>query len=246
VRPDRTGRGRESGFSLTELLVAAAITALVGSAVIGLAGPARAAFQAQPEIADMHQRVRAAVEALGRDLLIAGAGLDASIVPPVVPYRVGARDSDPLAGVFYRTDAITIRYVPWNGSAVVSRTYELEQDATNISRLVQYDGGSGEFAMVDHVVTLAFAYVGDGDVVLDPSTLQDGPWIGTGTARFDGDLLTVRRVSVRLRVEAALSWMRGAAGPLFARGGTSTSAERYAPDQQVTIDVALRNATPDR
>jgi prepilin-type N-terminal cleavage/methylation domain-containing protein len=238
--------GPASGFSLTELLVAAAITAVVAGAVLGLLRPARGVFQTQPEVSDMQQRLRAVVDAIGRDLLVAGAGLDPSATPPVVPYRVGARASDPLAGVFYRPDTITIRYVPWSGSSIVSRTYQLAPDAASGFQVTQYDGGSGEFPMVDHVVALAFEYFAGDDSAMDPSILQDGDWFGSGNAQFDEDLLRVRRVRVRLRVEAALESMRGASGSLFVRGGTSTAAERYAPDQELVLDVALRNMDLDR
>jgi hypothetical protein len=58
---------------------------------------------------------------------------------------------------------------------------------------------------------------------------------------FDADLLQTRRIRVLLRVQASLDSMRGPAGVLFAHAGTSTSAERYLPDLEVSFDVALRN-----
>jgi hypothetical protein len=45
----------------------------------------------------------------------------------------------------------------------------------------------------------------------------------------DADLTTIRRVHVALRIEAALDSMRGPAGPLFTRGGTSTRPDRLLP-----------------
>jgi hypothetical protein len=80
-------------------------------------------------------------------------------------------------------------------------------------------------------------------VPLAAATLTDGPWCpdGTQAARYDADLLRVRRVRLRLRVQVAVAAMRGPAGILFARGGTSTSPEFFAPDQQVTLDVTPRN-----
>ena len=236
-----------NGFSLVELLIAAMIGAALVAAVLGLVNPARGVFQTQPEISDMHQRLRAALDALRTDLLMAGAGLTEDA--PVVPYRLGERDSDPASGVFYRPDAITIRYLPWSGSGVVSHTYELRVDAAaDTFQLMRYDGRQGDFPIVDHVVALAFDYFGAGPTPLGPSMLQDGPWIPDESApsRFDEDLLGVRRVAVRLRVQAALASMRGPSGVLFARAGTSTSTERFAPDREVRLEVALRNANLDR
>ena len=66
--PDSTG-----GFSLVELVIALAITLALTAAVFALVGPANGAFQTQPEAADVQQRLRAATDALSRDLLVAGS-----------------------------------------------------------------------------------------------------------------------------------------------------------------------------
>jgi hypothetical protein len=80
-------------------------------------------------------------------------------------------------------------------------------------------------------------------VPLDPAQLRDGPWCPDALhpARFDADLLRIRRVRVRLRVQVAVAALRGPAGRLFARGGTAGSAELFAPDQQIVLDVTPRN-----
>jgi hypothetical protein len=92
-------------------------------------------------------------------------------------------------------------------------------------------------------VALAFEYFGTDGVRLDPAILQDGPWIpgDAATGAFDADLLQIRRVRLTLRVQAARAALRGPAGVLFARGGTSASMERYLPDRERRIDVAPRN-----
>ena len=92
-----------------------------------------------------------------------------------------------------------------------SRTYYLRSSDAS---LMQYDGDRTDLPVVDHVVKLAFEHVGY------PHT---------------------RRVRVTLRVEAAAASLRGPAGPLFMRGGTSTTPERYIPDRQIRFDVAPRN-----
>jgi hypothetical protein len=79
-------------------------------------------------------------------------------------------------------------------------------------------------------------------VRLAPIDLQDGPWCPDAShVRYDADLLRVRRVHVRLRVQAAAAMVRGSAGPLFSRGGTATLAARLVPDLQVDFDVSPRN-----
>ena len=161
-----------------------------------------------------------------------------------MPYRIGARDSDVDLGVFYRQDAISVRYLPPGESVVVSHTYHLRRDpATGTLQLMHYDGASTDLPVADHVVGLRFEYFGDAPLPLDPAVLQDGPWLpdDADPAAFDGDLLEIRRVRVLVRVEAALASMRGPAGILFSEGGTSTAAERFLPDLALQFDVALRN-----
>ena len=87
-----------------------------------------------------------------------------------------------------------------------------------------------------------------GLVELSSAMLVDGPWCPdeAHAHRFDADLFRVRRISVTLRVQAAAALLRGPAGPLFTRGGTSTSAERFVPDQEIHFDVAPRNMNAGR
>lgn len=92
-----------------------------------------------------------------------------------------------------------------------SRTYYLRSADAT---LMQYDGDRTDLPVVDHVVKLAFEHLGS------PRT---------------------RHVRVTLRVEAAAALLRGPAGPVFTRAGTSTTAERYVPDREIQFDVAPRN-----
>ncbi len=70
--------------------------------------------------------------------------------------------------------------------------------------------------------------------------LNDGPWCGAGTTRFDADALRIRRVRVTLRVQAALAWRRGA-GPAYASAGSNPGDRRAIPDLELTFDVSPRN-----
>ncbi|MBI1874945.1 MAG: hypothetical protein HYS05_13805 [Acidobacteria bacterium] len=105
---------------MVELLLVTTIVAILTSATLILLNPARAIFQLQPEMADMQQRMRVGLDALQRDLLAAGAGLDwgeaagplVRALPPVLPFRIGTRDADRSRGVSYRPDVISVVYVP--------------------------------------------------------------------------------------------------------------------------------------
>jgi hypothetical protein len=80
-------------------------------------------------------------------------------------------------------------------------------------------------------------------VQLTSAQLTDGPWCpdSLNANRWDADLLRVRSIGVTLRVESATAALRGPASLLFAHGGTSQSARKWLPDQQVTFQVSPRN-----
>ena len=108
------------GFTLVELLVAMAITLMVTAATLSLIGPAHDLFQVQPETADLRQRIRVGIDALQRDLLMAGAGMYSAgavgplhqTLAPVMPYRAFGSGSDAARGTYFRTDAISLLFVP--------------------------------------------------------------------------------------------------------------------------------------
>jgi hypothetical protein len=128
--------GREDGFTLTELLVSTAILMTVTGGVFTVMNPSGGIFKTQPEVADVQQRLRVGVDTLKKDLVMAGAGaysgsLSGSLsnfFASITPYRQGnlaAFDDGP--GV-YRTDAITIFYVP-----ATSGQTEIEDAMPNVS-----------------------------------------------------------------------------------------------------------------
>jgi len=77
---------------------------------------------------------------------------------------------------------------------------------------------------------------------LTQEMLTDGPWCpdGTNVFRYDADLLRIRRVRVKLRVQAP-SAFRGPASTLFRRAGTSSAGQHFVPDQELAFDVTPRN-----
>ena len=113
-----------SGFTLVELLVAMAITVIVAAATLSFVRPAHDAFQVQPETADLHQRARVGLDALHRDLLMAGAGMYAAgatgplhhALAPVMPYRAFGSDSDAARASYFNASAISLLFVPSTAS----------------------------------------------------------------------------------------------------------------------------------
>ena len=206
-------------MTIGELLIASAITVTLMGTVLGMTRPLQRLFDTQPELADMHQRMRAGVDAIARDLMSAAS--------PVMPYRAGAQRHDPADGVFYRSDAITLVPMAWDVSAGTSHTYYLKKDSgTGFAQLMRYDGKESDVPLVDHVTALVFEYFGADGMALVPAMFQDGPWFPdeNDRNRFDTDLLRIRRVRVTLRVEPAAKVLR----PIL-------------PDREIRFDVAPRN-----
>jgi hypothetical protein len=217
--------------SLPELLIAAAISTTVMSIVFTAIGPLQDTFTTAQEAADVQQRLRIAVDMLMRDLR-AARGLR--------PYRIGWIDNDAAAGVYFRPDAVSVILSPQaeDAGTVVSRTYYMTT-AAGISQLRQYNGEEGDFPLLDDVAALRFEYIGEGGR-LDPASMIDGPWRTDSGERLDADLLTIRRVRVRLRVQAREPF-RGRSSMLFVNPGRATAVSRFVPDQEIRFDVALRN-----
>jgi len=132
--------------NLTETLVSMALTTVVTAAVFAIVVPAEGTFQAQPEVADMEQRLRVAADTLTRDLVMASA---------VRPYRAGPVNPDPPGSFF--DDRVTVVLTTPLDPMPSSRTYYLR---TADSTLMQYDGDRTDLPVVDHVVKLAFEHVG--------------------------------------------------------------------------------------
>ena len=62
----------DRGFTLVEVLVSLLVTLIVMSAVFGLLTRGQRSFQREPEIADMNQNTRSALDMISRDLAMAG------------------------------------------------------------------------------------------------------------------------------------------------------------------------------
>ena len=94
-----------------------------------------------------------------------------------------------------------------------------------------------------------FAPGSAGLVPLTQAMLTDGPWCPDAgfPNRYDADLLRIRKVGVRLRVQVASAELRGPAAalangqPLFLRPGTSKVGRNLVPDQDIRFEVTPRN-----
>lgn len=93
-------------------------------------------------------------------------------------------------------------------------------------------------------------------VRLDPALFTNGPWCGAGTNMFDADLLRIRQVRARLRVQASDASMRPRAtelsanprlAALFARPGHgSAGGATFVPDYELRFEVTPRNLNLSR
>ena len=103
-----------SGYTVLELMIAMGVMLVVTGGIFSLISPSQGSFRVQPEVADM----------LHKDLLMAGAGTYSgaavgaltNFFPPVLPYRTGKIGADSKAGVYFRSDAISMTYVPQTSS----------------------------------------------------------------------------------------------------------------------------------
>ena len=113
-------RRSQAGFTLIEMMIATMIMVAVTAAVFTMMNPAQGTYQTQPEVSDMQQRMRIGVDVMTKDIIMAGAGvyMGASsgaltgYFAALYPYRIGDLQDDPAAGVFYRSDTISLMYVP--------------------------------------------------------------------------------------------------------------------------------------
>jgi type II secretory pathway pseudopilin PulG len=85
-------------------------------------------------------------------------------------------------------------------------------------------------------------------VRLTATQLTDGPWCPDAASphRYDADLLRIRRIAVRLRLETPQIALRGPAGVLFSHGGSSRDPTRWVPDAEIRFDVSPRNLNLSR
>jgi len=209
------------GFSLIELLVTMAITIAITSGMFSFIHSARGVFEVDLEHTDLQQRARVATDALFRDLVMAGAGLQS---PALAPFRRGSINPDMPGSAF--PDRVSVLYVPPDTAGPITVTYGRRVDTAGVPHLTRYDGNASEMPLVDQVMGLRFEYFDvDGQLIV-MSRFSDGPWVPDAVSadRFDADLRAIRRVRAFVRLRPARVF---AAAPLA--------------DLEVAIDVSPRN-----
>ena len=100
------------------MVISMGIMLAVTAGVFTVMNPSQGAFQTQPEVSDIQQRLRVASDSLYKDLVMAGGGAyqgqrSGSLLnffAPILPYRNGSTLDDPPGT--YKTNTITIMYVP--------------------------------------------------------------------------------------------------------------------------------------
>jgi len=200
MSPLRRCSGQAGGFTLIELVVSMAITLAVTASMFAFVHAARHVFEIDLERADMQQRARVSMDALYRDLVMAGAGFQ---TPAVAPFRRGDSNPDLPGSVF--ANRISVRYVPPDAAQAVTITYMLGTDAAGVPQLTRYDGRATELPVADHIGDCRFEYFDGGGQPIALARFADGPWVPDAVAsdRFDADLQAIRRVRVVLRVRPA-------------------------------------------
>ena len=210
------------GFSFIELVVSMALMLVVTSSMFDFVHSARSAFEIDLERADMQQRSRVTLDALFRDLVMAGNGRQ---LPAIAPVRRGVIDPDLPGSAF--SDRISVRYAPSDAPAgQVTMTYARRVDAQGVPHLTRYDGLTTELPLADQVAALRFEYFDATGHEIAIARFSDGPWVPdpAATDRFDADLEAIRRVRAIVRVRPARALL---GFPLA--------------DLEVRIDVAPRN-----
>lgn len=163
-------------------------------------------------------------------------------------YQAGARVATIVQRVYY-LDRAGRRLMAYDGARsdvplvdhVVDLRFSYYADPAPASVTPPPDGMANcAYAAGPPPVPLLTDLGGTSLVQLTAAQLTDGPACGQSPARFDVDLLRVRRIGVSLRLEAEGPEFRGS-GQAFANRGTSLDANLYIPDLQVTFDVAPRN-----
>jgi len=170
-----------AGFSLVEMLIATALLLIVTGSALTLVNPAGGASAAQPEVADQQQRLRVGVDAIRRELMMAGAGTYTATAlgplvytfSPILPHTVG-----PLVpGSPDHPDpaAITIMYVPPTAAQTTTRT-DLTSEAADLKVNAQPGCPAGDVicGFTQGMRVLIFDALGGYDVFTVTTVQGDG------------------------------------------------------------------------
>jgi type II secretory pathway pseudopilin PulG len=166
-------------------------------------------------------------------------------------YEIGAQVTQVVSYTYY-LDAATNKFMRYDGDsteiALVDDVVDLEFQyfgEPNPPKLPKPLAGSANClydAAGNYAAGMTTLTPQDGSFAeLTKAILTDGPYCGSGSNEFDADLLRVRKVRVKLRVQAAKASLRGTDPALFKKPGSAPGGERYVPDYRVAFEVTPRN-----
>jgi prepilin-type N-terminal cleavage/methylation domain-containing protein len=111
---------REQGFTLIEVLVAAAVLMALSATAVALARAARTASSAVSDMSDIQQRFRVSADIIQHDISLAGAGTGAG--GPLIRFLPALRPAAGIAGdtdITFAADRLTVLYVPQTAADAV-------------------------------------------------------------------------------------------------------------------------------
>lgn len=180
------------GFTLIEVLISMAITIIVMGAVFGLLTRGQQTFQREPQVADLQQSARTALDMVARDALQAGAGL-----PPEFP-AFTTTTVDPAVGDQAPTDVIEI-------VGTLQTPGELPSDPEVVA---SFSPGTDEVTL-DSTIT---SIVGDDLVVLYDNNPLNPEWIMARVVEpVAGNVITLDRSAVNANYSQVIddTWPAG-------------------------------------
>lgn len=180
----RTPSGRSaSGFSLIELMVAMAMACIVLAAIYSLHAGLMKSYTTQNAAADAQEAMRAGVDLIAEDILMAGfdpTGAGVFGIQAADPISIHFTSDRNMNGAIDGSDLEEIRYF-WNGTQLIQELY---------------GNNTTDDVLVDNVTGLTFTYF-DGGVA--PSQLVP---TFPATDLDAAQLAAIRTIEVSLTVQA--------------------------------------------
>jgi type IV pilus assembly protein PilW len=167
-------RAGQRGFTLVEMLIAIALTAMIGTALVSIFITDSRRFSVQTQVVDMQQTLRAGMDMFSQELLLAGYDPTESLNFGITDIRLRDIDNnlDPAgnSSIIFTVDIDengvidgneTISYVLFDGPSGTPN------GRTDLGRNV----GAGRFILASNVdaLGLAYAFDQDADRVIDTS-----------------------------------------------------------------------------
>lgn len=162
----------EKGFTLAEMMIAVAISGIVLGGVFTAFIAQRKSYEAQEEVTDMQQSMRASMYMLTSEIRMAGYDPTFSRLFGFTAAGVGANavtftlerndvDGDGVCGVNSVTGAIEANGVLDANETITYAICDANADGTQ--DLCRTAGGGGQQLVAENVISLGFAYAYDSD-----------------------------------------------------------------------------------